>query len=391
MSAGDVRLRVGFIPLADAAATIVAVDKGFAAAEGLDIELVREVSWSNVRDKLNIGLFDAAHLLAPVAIASSLGIGHVKVPILAPFNLGLNGNAITVSPALYSALADAATGDLTDPMVSARALARVVAARRSQGAEPLTFGMTFPFSTHNYQLRFWMAAGGVDPDEDIRLVVLPPPYMVESLANRQVDAFCVGAPWNSVAVDLGVGRILHFISEILARAAEKVLAVRSRWAQEHPDTLLRLLRAHRRAATFVEDDANRDEVAAILTAPNRIGVAAEVIRRTLDGRLKVAADGTVRTSERYLMIGRKGAARPDPVQAAWLYAQMVRWGQASLSDELLAAAKAVFRPDLYDAAMPGEAESLAGEPADGIGAFDGPAFDGNDVASYLAASKIRRA
>jgi two-component system, oxyanion-binding sensor len=391
MSAGEVKLRAGFIPLADAAAMIVAVDKGFAAAEGLDIELVREVSWSNVRDKLNIGLFDAAHLLAPVAIASSLGIGHVKVPILAPFNLGLNGNAITVSPALYSALADAAAGDLIDPMVSARALARVVAARRKQGAEPLTFGMTFPFSTHNYQLRFWMAAGGVDPDEDIRLVVLPPPYMVDSLANRQVDAFCVGAPWNSVAVDLGVGRILHFVSEILPRAAEKVLAVRSRWAQEQPDTLSRLIRAHRHAAAFVEDDANRDEVAAILAAPNRIGVAAEVIRRTLDGRLKVAPDGTVRTSERYLMIGRKGAARPDPVQAAWLYAQMVRWGQATRSDDLLIAAKDVFRPDLYDAALPGEAESLAGEPADGIGAFDGPAFDGNDIASYLAASKIRRA
>ena len=133
MSAGDVKLRIGFIPLADAAALIVAVDKGFAAAEGLDVELVREVSWSNVRDKLNIGLFDAAHLLAPVAIASSLGIGHVKVPILAPFNLGLNGNAITVSPALYAALADAAAGDLVDPMVSARALARVVVARRKAG------------------------------------------------------------------------------------------------------------------------------------------------------------------------------------------------------------------------------------------------------------------
>jgi two-component system, oxyanion-binding sensor len=391
MSAGDVKLRAGFIPLADAAALIVAVDKGFAAAEGLDVELVREVSWSNVRDKLNIGLFDAAHLLAPVAIASSLGIGHVKVPILAPFNLGLNGNAITVSPALYSALADAAAGDLIDPMVSARALARVVTARRKQGAEPLTFGMTFPFSTHNYQLRFWMAAGGVDPDEDVRLVVLPPPYMVESLASRQVDAFCVGAPWNSVAVDLGVGRILHFVSEILPRAAEKVLAVRDRWAQENPDVLRRLLRAHRRAAAFVEDGANRDEVTAILAAPNRIDVAADVIRRTLDGRLKVAPDGAVRTSERYLLIGRKGADRPDPVQAAWLYAQMVRWGQASLSDEQLTAAKAVFRPDLYDAALPGEAAALADEPADGIGAFVGPAFDGNDIASYLDASPLRRA
>ena len=199
-------LRIGFIPLVDAAALIVAVDKGFAAAEGLDVTLVREVSWSNVRDKLNIGLFDAAHLLAPVAIASSLGLGHVKVPIVASFNLGLNGNAITVSPALHAAIMSEIEGDPFDPMATALALARVVTARRQSGAEPLTFGMTFPFSTHNYQLRFWMAAGGVDPDEDIRLVVLPPPYMVDSLANGHVDAFCVGAPWNSVAVDLGHDR-----------------------------------------------------------------------------------------------------------------------------------------------------------------------------------------
>src|SRR5882672_9328340 len=116
-------LRIGFIPLVDAAALIVAVDKGFAAAEGLDVTLVREVSWSNVRDKLNLGLFDAAHLLAPVAIASSLGIGHVRVPIVTPFNLGINGNAITVSPRLFADLAAAADGNVADPLVSARALA----------------------------------------------------------------------------------------------------------------------------------------------------------------------------------------------------------------------------------------------------------------------------
>jgi len=115
-------LCIGFIPLVDAAALIVAVDKGFTAAEGLDIDLVREVSWSNMRDKLNIGLFDAAHLIAPVAIASSLGLGHVKVPIVAPFALGVNGNAITVSPALYASIAAAADGNVTDPLVSAQAL-----------------------------------------------------------------------------------------------------------------------------------------------------------------------------------------------------------------------------------------------------------------------------
>ena len=192
------------------------------------------MSWSNVRDKLNIGRFDAAHLLAPVAIASSLGLGHVKLPIAAPFNLGLNGNAITVSPALHAAIMGEIDGDPRNPLVTAQALARVVAARRKAGAEPLTFGMTFPFSTHNYQLRFWMAAGGVDPDEDVRLVVLPPPYMVDSLANGHVDAFCVGAPWNSVAVDLGIGHILHFVSDILVRAAEKVLAVRQELVGQEP-------------------------------------------------------------------------------------------------------------------------------------------------------------
>jgi NitT/TauT family transport system ATP-binding protein len=201
-----------------------------------------------------------------------------------------------------------------------------------------------------------MAAGGVDPDEDVRLVVLPPPDMVESLANKHVDAFCVGAPWNSVAVDLGIGFILHFVSDILAHAAEKVLAVRGRWAEENPDVVARLVRAHRYAAGFVEDEDNRDEVAAVLAVPHRIDVAAEVIRRTLDGRMKVAPDGTVRMSDRYLIIGRNGASRPDPVQAAWLYAQMVRWGQAPLAVDLLAIAKAVFRPDLFDAALGPEAE-----------------------------------
>ena len=381
-------LRIGFIPLCDAAALIVAVDKGFTADEGLDVSLVREVSWSNVRDKLNIGLFDAAHLLAPVAIASSLGLGHVKVPIVAPFNLGLNGNAITVSPALHAAIMAEIEGDRLDPMVTALALARVVTKRRKSGAEPLTFGMTFPFSTHNYQLRFWMAAGGIDPDEDVHLVVLPPPYMVDSLANGHVDAFCVGAPWNSVAVDLGVGHILHFVSDILVRAAEKVLAVRQNWADKNPDILKALVRAHIRAADFIERPENRAEAASVLAQPERIGVDASVIQRTLDGRLKISPDGTMRESSRYLLVGREDAGRPDPTQAAWLYAQMVRWGQTAISPDALKTAMAVFSPDLYDAAAGQKGKPV--DASDGIGAFAGPAFDPADIAGHLAAFTIGR-
>jgi len=370
-----VPLTVGFIPLVDAAALILAVDNGFAAAEGLDVALVREVSWSNVRDKLNVGLFDAAHLLAPVAIASSLGLAQVKVPIAAPFDLGLNGNAITVSPSLHAAVLAEADGDPADPMVSATALGRVAAARRADGREPLIFGMTFPFSTHNYQLRFWMAAGGVDPDEDVRLVVLPPPYMVDSLASGHVDAFCVGAPWNAVAVDIGVGRILHRVADLFPHAAEKVLAVRAPWAAQNPETLAKLIRASSRAADFIADPGNRDEVVRVLAHPERIGVDAEAIRRSFDSlRVSPAA-------------AQDGAGRPDPVQAAWLYAQMARWGQAAFSPEGLDAARRVFRPDLYDAALGRPAPAAAG--GDGIGAFTGPAFDPENFPAYLAAFPIR--
>ncbi len=382
------KLRIGFIPLVDAAALIVAVDFGFAAAENLDIGLVREVSWSNVRDKLNIGLFDAAHLLSPVAVASSLGIGHVRVPIVAPFNLGLNGNAITVSPRLYSSLSDLADGDIAEPIVSARALARVVAERKARGGEPLTFGMTFPFSNHNYQLRFWMAAGGIDPDEDVRLVVLPPPYMVESLSSGHVDGFCVGAPWNSVAVDCGVGRILHFGCEIMARASEKVLAVREQWATGNPDTLAALVRALARASAFVDDAGNRAAVAAAVA--RRLDVDADLVIRSLTGNLKIAPDGTTRMSDRYILIGRNGASRPDPVQAAWLYAQIVRAGQAPLSEDLRATAQAVFRPDLYDAALGVAPAPDSGEPHDGVGGFIGPVFDAGNIAGHLAAWRIKR-
>jgi len=383
------QLRIGFIPLVDAAATIVAVDKGFTRDEGLDVTLVREVSWSNVRDKLNIGLFDAAHLLAPVAIASSLGLAHVKVPTIAPFNLAINGNAITVSPALHASLMTMLDGAATDPVATAKALARVVAERRMSGLEPLTFGMTFPFSAHNYQLRYWMAEGGVDPDEDVRLVVLPPPYMVDSIASGQIDGFCVGAPWNSIAVDRGVGYILHMVSEFMIRAVEKVLAINQGWAEKNPDTVVKLVRAHQRAADFIIAEDSRDEVLSILSQPEYLGVPPEVINRTISGRLRIAPDGAVRENRHHLLIGTDGVARPDPIQGAWLYAQMVRWGQAPLNQDLLDRAMRVFRPDLFDSAL-----GPAPRRSDGKAhLFAAPDFDPAKIDHYLsgfAVSRFRR-
>ena len=245
MNAGDVKLRAGFIPLADAAAMIVAVDKGFAAAEGLDIELVREVSWSNVRDKLNIGLFDAAHLLAPVAIASSLGIGHVKVPILAPFNLGLNGNAITVSPALHAALVDAAAGDLIDPMVSARALAP--RRRRATQAGRRAAHLRHDLSVLDPQLPAPFLDGGRRRRSGRGY---PPGRAAAALhggQSRQPSGRCV---LRRRALEFGRGRSRRrphpaFRRRISCRARPRRFwrcAVAGR--EENPDVLRRLLRAH---------------------------------------------------------------------------------------------------------------------------------------------------
>ena len=199
---------VGFIPLLDCAPLVVALEKGFAAAEGIELTLVRESSWANIRDRVVVGHFDAAHMLGPMAIASTLGIGHLKVPTIAPLSLGLGGNAITVSHSLWDAMARHGARSGADPRSQGNALQLVVRARERENKPPLTFAMVYPFSAHNYELRYWLAACGVDPDRDVRLLVIPPPLLVDAMREGQVDGFCVGEPWNSLAVSVGVGCIV---------------------------------------------------------------------------------------------------------------------------------------------------------------------------------------
>jgi NitT/TauT family transport system ATP-binding protein len=175
------RLNIGFIPLLDCATLVVAAEKGFAAAEGLELRLSRESSWANIRDRLVVGHFDAAHMLGPMVVASTVGIGHLDVPLIAPMSLGLGGNAITVSGSLWSQMSSLGAQLGAGPRVQGEALARVVMARARADQPQLTFAMVFPFSCHNYELRYWLAASGLHPDKDLRLVVLPPPLLVDAL------------------------------------------------------------------------------------------------------------------------------------------------------------------------------------------------------------------
>jgi NitT/TauT family transport system ATP-binding protein len=212
-----VPLTVGFVPLLDCAPLVVAAEKGFAAAEGLDLKLVRENAWATIRDRVIVGHFHAAHMLAPMPVASTLGVGHLTAELIAPMALGWGGKAITVSVGLWDGMAARGAAAGADPVSQGAALRAVVRERVRSGAAPLTLAMVYPFSCHHYELRYWLAASGIDPDVDVRLVVVPPPFMVDALREGQIDGFCAGEPWNSLAVAAGIGHCTAPATGAIAR------------------------------------------------------------------------------------------------------------------------------------------------------------------------------
>ncbi len=373
------RLRIGYVPLTDAALLHVAKAQHFAAARGIEIELVADSSWANIRDKLVAGHFDAAHMLAPAAIAVSLGIGQIETPLVAPVALGLNGNAITVSQVLFEALLQEAHGEVADPRVTAKALARIVARRRAAGEAPLTFGHVFPFSSHHYQLRLWLRAGHLDPDEDARLVVVPPPFMVWSLRKGQLDGFCVGAPWNSLAVVAGAGTILHQGPDIVRDCPEKVLVFRAEWARSHGDDVRALAGAVGDASRWAAAPGNRNSLRTLLTSTAWLDVSPWTIERVLDNPASTSGPALAETGLRL----DEDAIKADPAQALWLYTQMAAAGQTAYSSVQAEAAAAVYAPAL------GPWVSRP-RPAATPVAFYGPAFSPTDIASYLLALKAGR-
>jgi ABC-type nitrate/sulfonate/bicarbonate transport system substrate-binding protein len=367
------RIVAAFVPLVDCAVLVAARHQGFAAAEGIDLELVKEPSWARLRDHLCLGHVDCAHALAPLPVALTLGVGHVQVECVAPFVLGRGGNAVTVSNRLFAEM-QAQCGDtgLTNPLEAGRALASAVRRR----AAPLTLGMVFPFSNHNFDLRYWLAASGVHPDRDVRLVAIPPPLMVDSLRAGIVDGFCVGAPWNSLAVAQGLGSIVVTQSQLFPRAVEKVLALRSVFAR-NTERASKLLRALDSAAAWADEPANHSELAALLARPEYLDLPREIIAATIAGRLRFGASGDLQDPD-YVYFHRHDANAPREADGLWAYAQMVRWGQLAPSDRAERAAASVFSAALYRTSVRGAGvETSAPLP------FDRVAFSAANVRAYL--------
>jgi len=378
---------VGFIPLLDCAPLVVALEKGFAAEEGIDLTLVRESSWANIRDRVVVGHFDAAHMLGPMAVASTLGIGHLKVPTIAPLSLGLGGNAITVSHSLWDAMTRQGARAGADPRSQGNALQLVVRARERENKPPLTFAMVYPFSAHNYELRYWLAACGVDPDRDVRLLVIPPPLLVDAMREGQVDGFCVGEPWNSLAVSVGVGCIVAPTTAIWPLSAEKVLGCRLEWAQRRPDLLAALIRSLYRAAQWCEAEPNQQELAMLLSQLRYVGAPAAILQRGIANRLRLQPEGESVAIADFYLAARQQATFPWTSHALWFYSQMIRWGQVAFSAGDLAQVRATFRPDLYRLALaPLNVDLPAADSRIEHGFFDGRTFDPDAFEAYLAQS-----
>ena len=399
-------INAGFLPLFDSAVLVTAGQLGFARDEGVDLRLHRETSWANIRDRIAIGHFDVAHMLGPMPVACNLGLSPLPSDTIVPFALGLGGNGVTVSNAVWAGMVAHGAPGGVDASAAGAALRLFIRERFARGDAPLRFAVTHPHSGHNYELRYWLAGCGIDPRTDVEMVIVPPPFMADALAAGRIDGYCVGEPWNSASVVRGTGRIATVKASIWKNSPEKVLGVRRAWAERHGEALSALLRALHRAARWCQDSANRDELAAIMAQPGHLGQPPAMQAPILTGRLDLGGE-TVDVPDFFLPFD-KAANFPWRSHALWFYTQMVRWGDVEHSAANAAIALGSYRPDLYrqalkplGVALPGANAKVEGAlskatPVGSAGAslvlgpdgfFDRRIFDPEAIDAYIAAQK----
>lgn len=351
---------VGYMPLLDAAPLIVAQDLGFAAEEGIALDLRRAPSWSSLRDMLSYGQVDAAHMLAPVPVAQALGLGGPDVSLVAPCVLSVNGTVIGVAAHhAHKMGALAQDVDFADPVAVSRSLRRI-------RPEPLRVGIPFPFSMHAELIRYWLSATGWSLEDEVRLITIPPPMMAQALLGDEIDMFCVGEPWGSHAVAMQAGALILPGSAIWQNAPEKALAVRRDWAGSETFLLHRLVRSVWRAGRWLSETGNLSVAAEILSRPDYLDLDPVALEMSFMGRLTTAVGGTERITPRFLRFHEGGSNFPWRSQAQWIAGRLAERFQL---DTLEAQRRAyhVFRPDIYRQAMqdlvpdlPGASQKLEG-------------------------------
>lgn len=413
-------LKFGFIKLTDMAPLAIAYEKGYFEDEGLYVTLEAQANWKVLLDRVIDGQLDGAHMLAGQPLGATIGYG-TEAHIVTAFSMDLNGNGITVSNDVWAEMKknipNGPDGKPVHP-ISASALKPVIDGYKAEG-KPFKMGMVFPVSTHNYELRYWLAAGGIHPgyyapakgdtsgqiDADALLSVTPPPQMPATMEAGTIHGYCVGEPWNQQAVFKGIGVPVITDYEIWKNNPEKVFGVSNDWAEENPNTHIRVVKAMIRAAKWLDENnnANRPEAVEILSRSEYVGADYDVIANSMTGTFEYEK-GDKRDVPDFNVFFRHNATYPYYSDAIWYLTQMRRWGQIAepKSDEwFMKTAKEVYRPDIYAEAAKALIEDglmMASEfpdfeTEDGFKApqsdfIDGVTYDGKRPNDYLKSFEI---
>ncbi len=412
-------LKFGFIKLTDMAPLAIAYEKGYFEDEGLYVQLEAQANWKVLLDRVIDGQLDGAHMLAGQPIAATIGYG-TKANVITPISMDLNGNAITVSNKTWEEMKPhvAMKDGKPEHPISAAALKPVVEAYKDAG-KPFKMGMVFPVSTHNYELRYWLAAGGLKPgyyaphkgdtagtlDADVLLSVTPPPQMPSTMEAGTIEGYCVGEPWNQQAVFKGIGVPVISDNSIQKNNPEKVFGLREDFYKEYPNTTIRIVKAMIRAAKWLdeENNKNRPEAVKILSQSNYVGADYKVIANSMTGTFEYEK-GDKRSEPDFNVFFRYNATYPYYSDAVWYMTQMRRWGQISdykPDSWYQDMAKKVYRPDIYKKAVEALIEDGVMEKSEFKEVFatdgyrgvqddfmDGIPYDGRKPNAYIDSLKI---
>jgi nitrate/nitrite transport system substrate-binding protein len=377
-------VNLGIIALTDCSSIVIAHEKGLFNKFGIKSTVTKSASWAAIRDSLSNGDLQATHMLIGMPIASTMGLGGApKKPMVVPFLINRNGQAITLKKELKGKVAD-------DP----KALKPFVDAAKAAG-HPMTFAMTFPPGTHAMWMRYYLAAGGIHPGDaggaeaDISLITIPPPQMVANMKVGQMDGFCVGEPWNARSISDDIGFTAITTQAIWKDHPEKVCAFTEEFADKNPKTVKAVLKALHEASVWLDKMENREEQAKIVSAPTYINCPPETILGRLQGKYDMG-DGRRFRDPNYMIFSERNCNYPQPKFAKWWLTQLRRWGFTEGAPDYEAVTRQVMRSDIYEEAMKEIGYVHGGADASPETLFDGSVFDpAGDMEAYAASFAIK--